>query len=306
MPGGSAHWFGTVWDRISGIELRYIVLGCVLQGAQTVLNGICWRNILRASYPESDVPMRPIVAAYAAGIGLNEVLPAQAGTVAYLGLFRRVIPGSRMVTITAGAIAQNLFFTVLGAGVFAYLLISRPAGRDRIVSRFSGHLMFWFVIAAIVAGVIALVVRRYWNQVRRFWAHASAGAAILGEPMRYLREVAALQAVSYALRLGVNATFMYAAGIPVTVETVLLIAAAHSISGTLAVTPGGFGTQQALDSIVLHSVAPAAVVTACSLAQETIVMTFNVIFGLALLVAFLGISESRNVFAALREQPASS
>jgi hypothetical protein len=97
--GGVAPWFGSVWDQISGIQLRNIVLACVLQAGQTVLNGIAWRNILRASYPEGDVPTGPIVAAYAAGTGLNAVLPAQAGTVAAIGRFRPAIPGSRTVTI---------------------------------------------------------------------------------------------------------------------------------------------------------------------------------------------------------------
>lgn len=297
---------GAVWDHLSGIQLRYIVLGCVLQGAQLLLNGISWRNILRASFPESEVPTGPIVAAYAAGSALNEMLPAQAGTVAYLGLFRRAIPGSRMVTITAGAVAQNLFYTVVGAGVFAYLLITQPAALRNVESGITTHLPFWLVIAVLVAAAGALIGRRYWGRVRRFWADARAGAAILGEPRRYLREVATIQAAAYALRLSINATFMHAVGIPVTAQTVLLIAAANSLSSTFAVTPGGLGTQQALAAVALQHVASASLVAAGSLAQETIVMVFNLVFGLALLSFFFGVSEARNLLAAAhRPKPAS-
>ena len=56
------------------------------------------------------MPLREIFAAYAGGIGLNSFLPAQAGTIAYLGMYRAIIVNSRMVTIVAGGIAQNLFY----------------------------------------------------------------------------------------------------------------------------------------------------------------------------------------------------
>jgi uncharacterized membrane protein YbhN (UPF0104 family) len=197
-------------------------------------------------------------------------------------------------------VAQNLFFTVAGVAVYAYLLIAHPTVGGTIGSGLTRHLMFWLVIAVIVGAVGTLVVRRFWHQVRIFWTQAAAGAAILGEPLRYLREVAAIQALSYALRLGVNATFMHAVGIPVTLQTVLLIAAANSLSSTLAVTPGGLGTQQALAAIVLHRVAPASLVAACSLAQEAILMSFDLAFGLVLFSASFGVSESRNLFAAAR------
>ena len=40
------------------------------------------------------MPVRPILASYAGGIGLNSFLPAQAGTFAYFGMFRVIITGS--------------------------------------------------------------------------------------------------------------------------------------------------------------------------------------------------------------------
>ena len=50
-----------------------------------------------------------------------------------------------------------------------------------------------------------------------------------------------VQVASYIARIGVNATFMFAFGIPVTVRNIFLIIAANSISSTFAVTPGGVG-----------------------------------------------------------------
>jgi uncharacterized membrane protein YbhN (UPF0104 family) len=300
LLGDLAGWFGSVWDQISNIDLRYVVLACVLQAGQTVLIAISWRNILRASFPDSEVPTRPIVAAYAAGTGLNAVLPAQAGTAAYLGLFRSVIPRSNIVTITAGAVAQNLFFAVAAIGVYAYLFLSQPASRVHSRTSFTDHLWFWFVIACLAAVLIVIVGRTYWRRLRGFWAHAKDGAAILGTPMRYLREVVSLQACSYALRLLVTTTFMYGMDIPVSLRNVLVIIAANSISSSFALTPGGIGAQQVLASTALHGVAPAALVTAYSLAQQTTLTAFNLAFGIVMLASVFGWSQSRQMLARSR------
>ena len=300
--GDLAGWLGSVWDQIRAIQARYIVAACLMQAGQTVLNGLAWRNILRAAYPRADVPTRPIVAAYAGGTGLNAVLPAQAGTVAYLGLFRSVIPGSRMVTITAGAVAQNLFYAIVSVGIYAYLFLGRPAARNHSERTVSHHSAFWLIVLAIAVVLALLIGRTYWRRLRGFWAHAKEGATILGTPLRYLRQVVTLQAGSYALRLGVNATLMAGVGIPVSPRNVLLIVAANSISSTISVTPGGLGTQQALASTVLHGVAPATRVTAYSLAQQTILMAFNLAFGLAILATVFGLSRARHVIAASRHE----
>ena len=75
------------------------------------------------------MPLREIFATYAGGIGLNSFLPAQAGTIAYLGMYRAIIVNSRMVTIVAGGIAQNLFYAVIGTLVYIYLF-TRRAGAE--------------------------------------------------------------------------------------------------------------------------------------------------------------------------------
>jgi uncharacterized membrane protein YbhN (UPF0104 family) len=298
--GDLAGWFGSVWDQIGTIDLRYIVLACIMQAGQTVLIGLSWRNILRASFPHSEVPTREIVAAYAAGTGLNAVLPAQAGTAAAFGLFRGAIPRSNIVTITAGAVAQNLFFAVAGIGVYAYLFLAQPASRMSSRTSFTSHLWFWFVVACLAGVLIILVGRVYWRRLRGLWAHAKDGTAILGTPMRYLREVVSLQACSYGLRLLITATFMYGMEIPVSLHNVLLIVAANSISSSFAITPGGIGAQQLLASTALRGVAPAARVTAYSLAQQTILMAFNLAFGIVMLASVFGWSQSRRVIASTR------
>jgi uncharacterized membrane protein YbhN (UPF0104 family) len=295
-------WFADVWDQITGIEIQYLIIGCTLQSGQTFLNGLAWRNILRASFPEEHVPLREIFAAYAGGIGLNSFLPAQAGTIAYLGMYRAIIQNSKMVTIVAGGIAQNLFYAVMGALVYVFLFTSRANAGT--VSEHELTADGWWKIGLLLAAgaLLVLVIRFLWKRFHSTWEQAKDGAAILRTPRRYVVEVLIPQIGAYGLRMAVMATFMRAFGIPVTVRNIFLIIAANSISTTLAITPGGVGTQQALATVALRSVAPAATVTAYSLAQQMILMAWNITFGLVMMATTFGWSTTRDLIRSSREK----
>ena len=44
-------WFSQLWDTLTEISIGYIVLGCLFQGAQTMLTALGWYGILRYAYP---------------------------------------------------------------------------------------------------------------------------------------------------------------------------------------------------------------------------------------------------------------
>jgi hypothetical protein len=46
---------------------------------EMLLNTLAWCNILRPTYPNSGASYRLVLGAYGGGIGLNAILPAQAG-----------------------------------------------------------------------------------------------------------------------------------------------------------------------------------------------------------------------------------
>lgn len=290
-----AGWIGRVGDEFGRVSLSTLLVVLALQTLQTVLNALAWRNILQAAYPSAQVRFRSVFGAYAGGVGLNDVLPAQGGTITMVGLYRAGIPGSTLPGLVGACFVQTLFFAVVSAVVYALLFVTRPGAAEVQFGGVRGHL---WVAAAVSVGVIAIgaaVARLLWRRLRRALSNAKEGAAILGTPGRYVTRVLAPQLGSYGVRIGVTATLMSAYGVPVSLRSVFLIIGATSIATMLALTPGGIGTQQALSSVALRDVASSATVTAYSLGQQVILTAWNLALAAVALSATIGWRVTRAV-----------
>lgn len=288
-------WLDQLWDTLSSVSLSLLVLGLAFQTLQTGFVALAWRNILRAAYPEGDVRYRPILAYYAGGNGLNAFLPASAGTVAMLGLFRARIKGATVPGLVGATVVENIFFGVMGALVYLWLFLSAAGSFDVHFDWLADH---WVAAVVIVGGgilLVAITVRLLWRRFERTWEKAKEGGAILKQPRKFLVQVVGVEAISYVARMGVNATFMYAFDIPVSVENVFLIVAAASISSTVAIAPGAVGAQTALASVVLKGVAPSSVISAYAIGQAVITTAWNIVFGLTLLAREIGWKETKSL-----------
>jgi uncharacterized membrane protein YbhN (UPF0104 family) len=290
-----ADWLQTLWDSLSAVSLPLLALGLAFQTAQTCFVALAWRNVLRAAYPEGDVRYRETLAYYAGGTGLNAILPASAGTVAMLGLFRASIAGSTVSGLVGATVVQSAFFMAMTALVWGWLFLGVAGSFEVELGWLADH---WVAaVAIVVAGglLVAIVVRRLWHRFRTTWDNAREGGAVLADRRAFWLGVVGVEAVSYVARMGVNATFMYAFDIPVSLEHVFLIVAAASLSSTVALLPGAVGTQTALASVVLKDVAPAAAISAYSVGQAVITTAWSACFGLALLARQIGWSETRKL-----------
>ena len=217
-------------------------------------------------------------------------------------MFRVIIVGSAFAGILAAGVVQNLFYGVIGTLNYVFLFLSRPdseSAAEHQVTEDGGIKLVFLVLAAMLLIVVA---RLLWKRYHQVWDDAKAGAVILRSPRLYATRVLSLQVASYVARMGVNATFMSAFGIPVTIRNIFLIIAANSVSSTFAVTPGGIGTQQALATVALRDVAPASTVTAYSLAQQLIMMAWNITFGLIMMVTTFGWSTTKGMIQESRKE----
>jgi uncharacterized membrane protein YbhN (UPF0104 family) len=289
-----AGWLREVLDQLGSISLPILVLALTLHTGETLLNALAWRNILRRAYPESGVSYGLVLGAYGGGVGLNAVLPAQAGTVAMLGLYRAKIRASTAPGLVGAGVVQNAFFLAAGASITAGLIVLRPG----LFSLPLGSLTDHAVLALVAATTIVLLG---WAAVRRFHVtlpHAREGAAILATPRAYMSQVLAVEMASYVIRIGVTAAFMRAYGVPTSVENVLLVIAANAVASTFALTPGGVGTQQALATAALRNTASSGAVTAFSLGQQLILAGWDIVFGLIVLWSTIGWTATRRLVRA--------
>jgi len=288
-------WLESLWDNLTAVSLPLLILGLAFQTAQTVLVALAWRNILRAAYPEGGVRYRSVLSYYAGGNALNGILPASAGTVAMLGFFRTSIEGSTVSGLIGATAVENIFFAIVAAVIYGYLFLSTAGSFDVEFGWFADH-VGWTVFLLIAGGLlIAITLRILWKRAKRTWENAKEGGAILGQPRKFMVQVVGVEALSYIARMGVNATFMKAFHIPVSLENVFLIVAASSISSTVAVAPGAVGAQTALASVVLKGVAPASAISAYAIGQQIITTAWNVTFGLVLLAREIGWKQTRGL-----------
>jgi len=288
-------WFESLWDQLTAISVPLLLLGLAFQTAQTCLVALAWRNILRAAYPDAGVGYRRILSFYAGGNGLNAILPASAGTVAMLGLFRAYIPGSTVAGLVAATVVQSIFFAVVSIIVYLWLFLGVAGSFDVKFEWFSDHAVAGVLIVVAGAALIVLVVRIIWRRFRSTWEKAKEGGGILTTPRKFMVEVVGVELLSYLARMGVNATFMYAYDIPVSVENVFLIVAASSISSTISVLPGAVGAQAGLASVVLKGQAPPSAISAYAVGQGIITTAWNAVFGLVLLSTAIGWKETRDL-----------
>ena len=98
---------------------------------------------------------------------------------------------------------------------------------------------------------------------------------ILSDRPRYLREVAALQALAWLCRFAAFWFLLEAFRVGGSVENVLLVFAVNQVAGAVPFTPGGAGVQQALLVKVFATSAPTAVVAAYSVGQQIAIAVFT-------------------------------
>jgi uncharacterized membrane protein YbhN (UPF0104 family) len=292
-------WIETTFDNIASIDPIYLVIGFAFQFGQTLLNSVAWRSVLQAAYPDKHILQKEISAAYAGGVGLNSVLPGQAGTVTYLALFRASIPGSSVATILSGAAVQAIFWSIVGGLVYLALFLSAPGSFQEALGSvwtwMGDHLFLTLLIIAATVVVLVIAARVIRQKLRAQWEQAGQGAAILHNPRRYLARVVVFQALSYLCRIAVNVTFMLAYNISPTPRNVFIVIAAASIAAVFSVAPGGVGATTAVLQIALSGQASQATITAYSVGQQAACMLANICLGAVLMVKVFGWDATRSV-----------
>jgi uncharacterized membrane protein YbhN (UPF0104 family) len=294
-------WVVHVFERMGDISPYWLVLALALKTAESALIGLVWRNILRASYPKSGARFKTAWGASQGGTAINAVVPVQGGTAAMIGILRATVPGSTVSGLTVATVVESAFFLgvsvliVIVMAVFQPRTVSKGSPSNEARSFLASHP--WLVAIVLVAACVIfyLLWPRLKPRVRDEWRKAKQGAHIFGDWRRYVREVALPSTGSYCCRVGVNVVFMAAFQIPVTLQTVFLVASSHMLSQLFAITPGGVGQTQALDVATLRRYASSHDVAAFSITQDSVITLWNVVLGVAVMLWAFGYEQMRTL-----------
>jgi uncharacterized membrane protein YbhN (UPF0104 family) len=290
-----ASWIHQLFKELRAIPAWAIVAGCVLEALQTLFAAVSWLTILRAAFPEAEIPFRVVLAAYSVAVGLNAFLPANIGTLVMMLMLVTLIAGSTFAAIFSGFIVQKIPFTVLSVAMYLYLFATVSGSLSLELGFVSKHpeLTVLIVIGCVV--LLVLVGRFFWARAEKLRDRVKTGGAILGHPRRFMVGVALPCVASFTARLGITAVFLAAFSIPVTFHTVIAVTGANSISSSLSVTPGGVGVTQALNVVVLGSITSTSNATAYSVGQQLVISAADVLFAVVLVSWVFGWSGGKEL-----------
>ena len=284
-------WLEELWHSVTEISLQYIIVGCILQGLQTTLTALGWYGILRYAYP-GGVTFMPVLASYAAGVALNNFLPANIGTFVTLLMFVAIVAGATFAGILAGYVVQKIFYLVVGTLIYIYLFAAIAGSFEFQFGdewdALSDHVVLTLLIVAGAIFLSALLARIFWGWFKKQWAKARQGAAILGDLRAYLKLVLLPQLGGYIAKVGVIVVFLAAYGIPVTFDSVMAVLGSNQLANLLSFTPGGIGVNQAFNTFALENYTDDTTATAYSVGQQLITTAFNVGFAVILICMVFG------------------
>jgi uncharacterized membrane protein YbhN (UPF0104 family) len=282
-------WFQELWDEIKDVPPGYMIAALVFQSGQTLLAGLSYYGILRFAYP-GQVEFWPIVTAYAAGVAMNNFLPANIGTFVTLVMFVAIIPGATFAGSLAAYLVQKIFFTIAGTFVYLYLFLSVPGSFAESLGNVSEGPLRTILIATGVGFLVVILGRIFWRQLKKLWAQAKQGGVILSRPKEYLTYVFLPSLLSWLCKLVVIGIFLAAFTIPVTFESVMWVTGSGSLANVVSFTPGAVGITQATNALALDACCDVAKGTAVdySTAQQLITTAWNVLFATVLVVLVFG------------------
>jgi|SRR5687767_719761 len=296
------------FDNLTAVDPQPLALAVLCHLAKLLAITRAWRNIIADAYPEQRVRWRPLFGAYAAGVGINAILPARGGDVVKLYLARRAVPGSTYTTLASTLLVQSIFDVVAASILLLWAIhLGVLPGLDVLPALPSFDFSWLFghpqaAAAFLVALFVALVFLAVWleQHVTAFRARVAQGARVLHDRPRYVRRVALWQAADWALRIATVYFFLLAFDVHADLHNALLGQVANSLSTILPISPGGIGTEQALIVYVLSGEAASSALLSLSVGMRLTLTVVNVALGFAALFLMLRTFRFRRLVASER------
>jgi phosphatidylinositol alpha-mannosyltransferase len=281
-------WIDKFFDQLGAVPISAVAGGIVLETLQTTLAALAWVAILRAAFPDAQLPFRQVLAAYAVAVALNGFLPANIGSLVMMLMFVTLIAGATFAAVFSGFIVQKIPFSVFNVASYIYLFVTVAGSLSIKLGFLADHPVASVVIVLGAVALLVLLARVFWRRATKLREQIKNGGAILAQPRRFLVGVALPELGSYLARLGIIAVFMAAYSIPVSFHSVIAVSASNSVSNSVSLTPGGAGVNQAFNVAVLGGTTSTSTAAAYSLAQQLIITAWDVVFAIVLVAWVFG------------------
>jgi len=288
---------------LASVSLGALALAVALHVGKLSAEARAWHGIIQHAHDPHGVRFRTTYGAFVSSIGANAILPARVGTALRVGVVRRNVPGSSVVTIAATIVLEAAVEVAFGAAVIAVVLLAgsslHPSGSVPALSGLAMHPVVLTVIACLLpaALVLGLVFRR---QALALLARMAQGFSIVRSPRAFVARVLSWKLVAWALRLGSVYAFLLAFHVPAAPWTALAVVAAQNVAASIPLLPGNAGTQQAAIGVALAGSASATALLGFGVGMQVATTIADLILGTAALVLVANREDLRDALGTVR------
>lgn len=296
MPG-PVGFLADVWRTVAGVSLGALTVALALHVVKVACEARSWHGIVSHTYRAGRVPFRTTFGAFAGSIGVNAVLPARVGEALRLGIVRRGVADSSVVTIAATIALETVLEILFGAAIVTAWLAGGGSvgGGGSVAHHLAGLAVqpLTLIAGAAVALAVAAATFRYRARARPLVARLAEGFSILREPGTFASSVLTWKGIAWVLRLATVVAFLVAFHMPAAPWTALAVVAAQTVAGAVPLLPGNAGTQQAAIGVALAGTASATALVGFGVGMQAATTMIDLVLGAVALALVSGIGDIR-------------
>ena len=283
------------WHSLAGVSLGALAAAVALHAGKLGAEARAWYWIVSHAHVADRVRFRTTLGAFVGAIGANAVLPARVGEALRVGVVRRHVPGSNVLTIAGTIVLETAIEVVFGAAILATVLLAgRSFGAGLGVPPLALGAIGCVALAAIVLGVA------FRRRTRALLGRMATGFAIVRSPRAFVARVLSWKLVSWSFRLASVYAFLLAFHVPAAPWTALVVVAAQNTAATVPLLPGNAGTQQAAIGVALAGSASTAALLGFGVGMQAATAIADIVLGAAALLLVARRGDLSGALATLR------
>jgi uncharacterized membrane protein YbhN (UPF0104 family) len=284
-----------IFDHLAGTTWYALLIGLVFHGLATVVRARAWRNVLADDFPGEEVRWRGILGAYAAGVGVNAVLPARLGDIVKLIVARRQVPAAGYPALISSLFVLTLLDSVFALGFVCWAswdgampgideLERHPAA---VGAWLGGHWPLTAAAAVLALAGLAAFSRLCRRRLSGLRAGFARGFLVLRDWRFLLGSVATWQGAGWVLQLAAFWWFLRAFELHASIHAAAVVQSVQSLAIAVPITPSGAGAEQALLIMAFQGKAAADAVVSFAVGMRVALILFDALAGVAAILLLL-------------------